>query len=519
VSGAPYADASGVVLDSYQRDLVKKALKYSVLVIEKSRRIGISWVMAYVACLIAMPAIKPDNVYYMGYSFEMTRQFIDDCANFLRAFNVLSVEPYEFFEKDGDKEIKSFRIDLPSGKSIVALTSSPRNIRSKQGVVMLDEAALHDDLNAVIDAATPLMMLGGRLIIWSTHYGTDNDFNALIEDIRAKRRAGHVERITFDDALKGGFFKRLCKIKGDAWSAEAEAKYDADIRALVGEAASQELDVIPANGSGVWLSRATIEAASTKDFPVYRLACPDGFQLRPLEWRTAWVAEWIENNLWDIRERLDQQRLTYFGQDYARSADLSVIAVGQYDQWATLNVPFIIEMRNVPSREQLQVWDYILARCTFACGKLDARGNGQDVAAYLQDHYGHDQFEAVMATQNTYLERMPRLKARLEDRTMLIPWAEGVIDDLRLVKLVKGIPMIVDRSADKADGSAKKTKRHGDVAIALMNLSAAADEDFAPFDFTEVKPGDDAAIGDFNGQYGGGNADGYRMDHVYGGSY
>ena len=76
---------------------------------------------------------------------------------------------------------------------------------------------------------------------------------------------------------------------------------------------------------------------------------------------------------------------------------------------------------------------------------------------------------------------MPKLKAGLEDRTFLIPHDEGTMEDLRMVKLVKGIPKIPDGSMmSKADGA--KGKRHGDNAIALMNLRAAADEDAGPID-------------------------------------
>lgn len=63
---------------------------------------------------------------------------------------------------------------------------------------------------------------------------------------------------------------------------------------------------------------------------------------------------------------------------------------------------------------------------------------------------------------------------------MLIPRDEGVKDDLRQVKMVRGVPRIVDRVASKADG--EKGKRHGDYSIALMNLVGAADEDVQPVD-------------------------------------
>jgi phage FluMu gp28-like protein len=134
----------------------------------------------------------------------------------------------------------------------------------------------------------------------------------------------------------------------------------------------------------------------------------------------------------------------------------------------------------------------------FAGAHMDARGNGQQLAEDMRRDWGSDRIESVMATHNIYLERMPRLKARIEDRTILIPRNDGVLDDLKLIKLVKGIPMIVDRADDRADGS--KNKRHGDAAIALMNLVAAVNTAKAPIDFHSAgpRPGNDQlGAGDF----------------------
>lgn len=505
------AEPKTPLFDEYQKRVIRLALKYRVLAIEKSRRIGISWVLAFVACLRAMPDKKPVNVFYMGYNLEMARTFIDDAAMFLRAFHKLTLAPQEIFEKDGEKEIKTFRIDLPSGKSIVALVSSPRALRSKQGLVIVDECRDVDDLTAVIDAATPLLMLeGGQLIILSTQCEVENAFNTIIDDMRAKRREGYVERITFKDVVAGGFYKRQCRINGTAWSAEAEAKYEADVRFSIGEAAAQELDCIPSQGGGAYIARPTIEAACTDNYPAYRIEAPDGFALKSLEWRAKYIADWCAEHLYDIRQRLRPEALTYFGQDYASApnGDLSVIAPGQYDDLARLHVPFLIEMRGLPSTEQWLIWDYLLTRCRYACGKLDGRGNGQDTAKYLQDHYGGiEQWEAVMATSKTYLERMPRLKARIEDRTILMPKTEGVITDLRSIRMINGVPMIVGKSSDKLSPG---KQNHGDRAIAFMNLVSAADEDFEPFNFFEV-PVEKALWGDVF-QPGGDMGQDYLME-------
>ncbi len=474
------------IFDSYQKRVIKLALKYDVLAIEKSRRIGISWVLAFVACRFAMPAKGARDVYYMGYNLDMARIFIRDTAMFLRAFHKLTLTPKEVFEKDGDQEIKTFRIDLPSGKSIVALPYSAGAFRSKDGVAIIDEARELDKLHDVMDAAMAFTMLGGKVIVLSTQCEIEHPFNEILSDIRSQKRAGFVETITFKDALAGGLYKRICRKNGWTWSPQAEAEYEAKVRFSYGEAGAQELDCIPSHGGSAYLARPTIEAACTRDYIAYRIEVDHAFALKSLEWRASYIADWCQDNLFDVRQRLRPERLTYFGQDYASSpnGDLSVIVPGQFDEFSTLHVPFIIEMRGLPSTEQWLIWDYLLKRCRYACGKLDGRGNGQDTAKYLQDHYGGiDQWEAVMATKNIYLQFMPRMKARIEDRTILLPMTEGVINDLRSVRLVNGVPTIVGKSHDKLSPGKKD---HGDRAIGIMNLVAAADEDFAPFDYVEV---------------------------------
>lgn len=112
---------------------------------------------------------------------------------------------------------------------------------------------------------------------------------------------------------------------------------------------------------------------------------------------------------------------------------------------------------------------------------MDARGNGSALAEFAQQKWGAARIEAVMASDKTYLAFMPKLKAGLVDRTFIIPQDEGVLEDLRMVKQVKGVPKIPESSKiSKADGA--KGKRHGDNAIALMHLVAASDEDVGPMD-------------------------------------
>lgn len=469
------------VLLPYQAEAIRLSHANALFVSEKSRRTGLTYGFAADAVLTASAERQGMDVFYIAYNLDMTREFIGYCGDFTKAFDQVGEQSEFLFDDGSENGIKAFRIDYPSGHSIVALSSKPRSLRGKQGVVIIDEAAFHEQLSELLKAAMALLMWGGRVVVISTHDGADNPFNELIEEIRGGKRKGVVMRLTLQDALDQGLYKRICLRTGKTWSQDAEDAWEADLRSFYGEAAAEELDVIPSRGSGTYLARATIEAAMSAEWPVLRLSCPNGFERNEMEWREDWVREWLETEVAPLITRMDPAKYSYFGQDFARTSDLSALAVGQYDELANLICRFIIEMRNVPFREQELVLRFIVdAMRLFAAGKMDARGNGQQLAETMQDLYGEDRIEAVMASPKTYLAMMPRLKARIEDRTLAIPRSEGVVDDLRLIKLVKGVPAIVDRADDRADGS--KNRRHGDTAIALMHLVAAADEDIGPFD-------------------------------------
>lgn len=471
--------APGVLL-GYQKRAIKLADENELFVEEKSRRTGLTYAFAPRAVLRATPKLRPRNTYYIGYNKDMAREFIGYCADFTVAFDEAASAASEFLFDDGsEKGVLALRIDFPSGKSIVALSSRPRSLRGMQGDVIIDEAAFHDDLEAVLTAALALTMWGGHVAVISTHNGTENYFNTLIEDIRAKRRDGVVERLTLEDALADGLYQRICLRTGEEWSPEAESEWEAKLRKRYGDGAAEELDVIPARGSGAFLSRATIEGRMSADYPVVRLTPPDGFERQEMEWRTTYVADWLRDVVAPALAAFDPHRRSFYGQDFARSSDLSCVAVGQIDPSTILHCRLGIEMRNVPFRQQKQVLDFVVRGAPmFSAARMDARGNGQQLAESMAEDWGADRIEQAMDTAVTYLQHMPRMKARFDDQTILIPQSDAIVEDLRLIKLVKGVPMVVDRVADKEDGA--KGKRHGDFAIALMNLVAAADQDIQP---------------------------------------
>ncbi|MDT9694128.1 hypothetical protein Q5762_38525, partial [Streptomyces sp. P9(2023)] len=87
---------------------------------------------------------------------------------------------------------------------ILALSSAPRSLRGKQGVVIIDEAAFVESLPELLKAALAFLMWGGQVVVCSTHDGADNPFNELIRDMLGGKLPYAHMRIDFDQALADG---------------------------------------------------------------------------------------------------------------------------------------------------------------------------------------------------------------------------------------------------------------------------------------------------------------------------
>ncbi len=496
----------------YQVRAIEASHRYELTVVEKSRRVGITWAFAGDDAIFAATKAGEggSDVLYISYSFDMAREYIDAAAGFARAFMGIDAHVGEFMFVDEDpsapgetREIKAFRIDFASGHVIQALTSRPRSLRGKQGRVRIDEAAFVDNLEELLDAAMALVMWGGSVAVMSTHYGVDNPFNVLVQKVRAGEKGNDatVVRITFRDALADGFYERVCLRKGETPTPEGKEAYTAKIYGLYGDAAGQELDAVPARSAGSWLAFDLIERAERKDLPVKRLSFPDAFAYKPDHIRAAEVLEWCERELKPILEKIGRHGVGY-GDDFARSGDLSVIWLLMELQNKAWTTPLVVEMRNVPFKEQLFVRVYILNRLRLWKGKGDANGNGAHTAERLVQIFGASRYEGVKAREDWWRAEGPPLKSRFEDGRIEIPADVDIAADVRSVKVVNGVPAIpVKRETAKgedASAQAGKVKRHGDAAVALFHASAALRE--GPIMEVEVhSAGQTGAPGDFYG--------------------
>ena len=453
----------------------------NVLVIETSRRIGLTWGLSAAAVLRAGRSRKARGMdaMYISYSQEMTREFIDACAMWAKAFSIAALAEEEFLfddtlegEEAGSRSIKAFRIQFASGFEIIALSSAPRTLRGKQVLVIIDEAAFVDNLKELLKAALAFLMWGGQVVICSTHDGAENDFNVLVQDVLSGRLPYTHLAIDFDAALKEGLYQRICLVTGKEWSPEAEADWRQNIIDFYADGADEELFCIPSLGSGAWLPGPLIEARMTAECPILRWELPGDFLQRPSLEQKGMVSVFMED-LKRAVARFDPDLMHALGFDFARVGDLSVLWVFALSRTLRRVTALVIEMRRIPYAEQAAVTEVVIRAMPRPMGAaFDATGAGEYVAEAMGRIFGTvamkdgEQTTGFIApikfSQEWYRTEMPPVKAAFEDDGIAIVKDDQHLGDLRLVKVIRGIPQVPPTRTGE-----KGKRRHGDAAIAI----------------------------------------------------
>lgn len=517
----PAPDAPPPVLLPYQQAWIADESQLKVW--EKSRRVGATWAEAADAVLIAASE-GGENYFYISASQDMAREFVEAAAMWAKAFSFLASQIGEGIYEDGDdperrRLIKTFEINFPAtGRRIVALSSRPTNLRGKQGTIGIDEAAFAPDLAALLKAAMAMLLWGSKVRIWSTHDGVENPFNGLIEEIRAGKRgqSAAVHRITFSDAVAQGLYRRVCLRKGITWTQAGQDKWVAEARAMYGDDAAEELDVIPSQSGGAYLSLALI---SQRMVPAWAVANPggpvlargrwdDSFAYLPEDVRRYAIEGWLTGQVRPHLARLDKDRRHVFGNDFARNRDQSVLVVLQQDADLVERVVMVIELANCPFSSQQQIlFALVDGLPRFRGGAMDATGNGAALAEAAAQRYGTQMVEQVKLNDGFYLAHMPKMKAGLQDGTLTdIPRDEALRDDLRAIRLIQGVPKLpkadtqsAGAKAAAADGGGGKQRRHGDFAVALFLAHYAFTREAGEIDFLPLPAKADTWDGTWDG--------------------
>ncbi|QHJ84403.1 MAG: hypothetical protein [Caudoviricetes sp.] len=472
----PLADG---VLMQHQIDCLK--IKAAILAVPKGRRTGITFSFGFEAVLTAAARKSAGgmNVFYIGDTKEKGLEFIGYCAKFSKVIaeqqssSVSSIEEFLFEDIDENKNsryITAYRIRYSSGYQITALSSRPANIRGLQGLVIIDEAAFHQDVQGVLDAATALLIWGGRIIVISSHNGKSNPFNQFCIDIENGLYGDTAKTylVTFDDAVTNGLYERVCYMKNETPTAEGKKTWYTTIRNSYGPnkaAMREELDAIPRDGAGVCIPGVWIDRAMREERPIVRLICGDEFSAKDELDRIAWCDNWILQDLEPLIATLNNQNEHVFGMDFARHRHFSVIWPMEIEQNLMRKVPFCIELNNVPSAQQQQILFYIISKLPHLMGgAIDATGPGMVLAEYTADKFGRPFIAEINLNRQWYGLWMQKFISAFEDGVIDIPRDLNIEQDLRAVRSVDGIPMVP--KLERKDLKDPDLVRHGDSAIA-----------------------------------------------------
>ncbi len=468
--------AEGVLM-LHQREWLED--KSDLKICKKGRRTGITFAEALDDTLIAAASRSAggDNVFYIGDTKDKGREFIGYVAHFAKVvaketIEGSAIEEFLFEDKREDgtsKFISAFRVTFASGFRVEALSSRPENIRGLQGVVVIDEAAFHNDVGKVIEAVNALLIWGGKIRIISSPNGLLNPFNDHYQEALAGKNGYSAHFYTFADAIRNGLYKRVCLMKGWEWSPEAEAAWEAKIRQSYGTrtaAMHQELDGIDADAQGAALSRVVIEQRTRRGVPIVRYQLPDSFKASKPEVRKAVIADFLRRDVRPHLDKLDQLRRHDTGMDFARSGDGSVLIVRELGQDLIRRDVLVLELRNIPYEAQRDIVFFVIeALPRFGHGAFDATGNGGYLAEVCQQKFGEARISAIKLSQEWYRENGTPYVGAFGDGTIEIPADEDIIRDHQALQYVGGIIKVPDDMRYKGgDGF----ERHGDAGIAGM---------------------------------------------------
>lgn len=454
----------------YQKEWLED--RSDLKIIEKNRRCGISWTDSADSVLDAAPANGWTNTYYMSFNKDNCRQYIEDAGEWAKKLGYAVSEIIEEEEPlldDEEKSITTYRITFSSGAEIMGLPGVSRSLRSKQGNVVIDEAAFFDDLDSVLQAAKALVMWGGRIRVISTHNGDDNPFNILIKNIRSgKEKEWSLHRITFREAMAQGLYQRICLKQGRKWTPEADKEFMDKMYRIYGDNPDEELDVIPRASGDRYFGRGLLDhaTADADSYDIRRLECSDSFLHKNESFKNREIEKFFNQEVRPVLGALEGQ--VFGGNDFGRSGDLTTYWFAEEVSKTQLAVRLIVEIKNAPFEQQQlfndYVTDWLSERKKFGGLAIDSRGNGQQIGEHAMLRHPGASIQ-VMETNAWYAKYGTDLHGLMESGDFTVPDDETIKADFALVVLKNGIPTIpAVRTSDRDS----KGKRHGDGASAAM---------------------------------------------------
>lgn len=444
----------------------KWILDESILkLMEKSRRIGISYSTAYRVDRKHARKDQRNDTWVSSRDEPSARLFIQDCKLFTK---ILKIGAEDLGQKLIEKE-KLYSIKFANGTEVNSLASNPDVFAGKGGDVILDEFALRLDPRGVYAIANPTIDWGGSLEIISTHRGSHNYFNELITEIlhKGNPKGFSHHRVTLQDALDQGFLWKLqTKLRdGDPRLDMDEAAYFDYQRSKAADEESflQEYMCVPSDDNSAFLSydlistcllrhpdNLTVETEETRDFSgrkgqIRRLVNP------------------LFSSINDLNIPL------FLGCDVGRDHDLTVLwLIGKF---GSVYLPLlIVEMYCVEfDRQEHELYELLgLRRLIRGC--IDNTGIGKQFTERAQKKFGVYKVEAVTFSASVKEQLAYPVRSSFEDRSIAVPDDDLIVADLRAIKKEHTATGAIRFTADR--GKNGHADRFWALALAVNAISA-----------------------------------------------
>jgi phage FluMu gp28-like protein len=396
----------------YQARWIKDDSKLKLM--EKSRQIGLSWSTAYRLVREKSKVGVKFDAWVSSRDDIQARLFLEDCKAFAQIFQIAG-EDLGLQVIDPERKISAYVLQFANGVRINSMSSNPDAQAGKRGDRVLDEFALHPDPRKLYAIAYPGITWGGSMEIISTHRGSNNLFNELVQEIKHKGNPKKISlhTVTLQDALDQGFLGKL--------------------KAKLREAGGDD-------------ERLGMDEAQY--FDMVRSGCPDEetfqqeYMCNPQDDNSAFLSyelirgcEYKANEPWEytLQQLAACGNPLYLGVDVGRKHDLTVMWLDE-KIGDTSFTRRLIEMRNETFDAQEAELYQLLALPNLRRACIDSSGIGRQFAERAQQRFGTYKVEPVTFTGPVKEELAYPLRASFEDRTNRIPSSEFIRADLRAVK-------------------------------------------------------------------------------------
>lgn len=452
-----------------------------IRLMEKSRRIGISYATAYDQVRRHSVEGYGVDTWFSSRDDLTAKEFIIYCQKFAKVLKQAANAFDEDVLLEDGKAATASILRFANHTRINSVASNPDVFAGKGGNVGLDEFALRSDPRAVYDIASPTIDWGGRLSIISTHRGAGNFFNKLISDERSDNKDKHrgisLHRVTLTTALEEGFLWKLqTKLpESDPRMQMDEADYWNYQRSRVSseERFLQEYECQPEDEDSVYLPYDLIDGSLMigSNNLVQHTETTVDFRGKKGAIRYLLPAGLAPSELPRYLEKISRKGASiYHGKDVARKGDLSVDWFCEKRDGLMVTLAVIEFDRVQYSRQEDELYP-LLPFVRRSC--IDNTGLGGQFAERAEQKFSH-RVEGHTFSAKFKEELAPPVRSAFEDRSLRVPDDDKCINDFRMIRK-ETVGDKIRFVAEDADGEGDShADRFWALALCLLAAKSAA---------------------------------------------